>query len=96
MPDQQPDRFDPWHTKGRANGDRSGDASLVQFAADCHPQPDCGETIGLKATSFLGGHLWLLRWRGRRRLVGRQAHVSMVVTAMAGIIPTWLRWPFTV
>jgi hypothetical protein len=37
-----------------------------------------------------------LRVADRWRLVGEQAHVSMVVTAMAGIIPTWQRSPFTV
>jgi hypothetical protein len=45
----------------------------------------------VSGAAIFGRELRLGRWR----LVGKRVHVSMMVTAMAGITPTLLRWPFT-
>jgi hypothetical protein len=70
--------------------------SFFQLPKDQHPQADRDQPVGVSGAALFGRELGLCGRRGWRRLVGEQAHVSMVVTAMAGIIPTLPRWSFTV
>jgi hypothetical protein len=55
MPDQQPDRFGPWHSESRADRGRRGDAMVFQLPADQHPQADRGQPVGLSGATFLSG-----------------------------------------
>jgi len=77
VPDQQPDRFDPWHAESCADRRWLGDAALLQLSADRHPQADRGQLIGLPGAALLGcePRFGRLRWRW---LVRGQAHAGPV------------------